>query len=101
MLGIERNTEETENSKKEGLNEEDMTLKGSRKMCTCMSDHSRKEAQRIMIDKMKGGMKRRKKVDRAKIDIKYIESEQRQNGNLTASRRRTIERRENPTTARG
>ncbi len=33
MLGIERNTEETENSKKEGLNEEDMTLKGSRKMC--------------------------------------------------------------------
>jgi hypothetical protein len=79
MLGIERNTEETENIKKEGRREEDMTQKGSRKMCTHMSDHRRKEAQRIMINEMKGGIKRRKKVDRAKIDIKYIESEQRQN----------------------
>ncbi len=34
MLEIERNTEETENSKKElGLRKEDMTQKGSRKMC--------------------------------------------------------------------
>ncbi len=32
MLEIERNTEETENSKKEGLREEDMTLKGRSKM---------------------------------------------------------------------
>ncbi len=56
-----------------------MTQKGSRKMCTRMSDHSRKEAQRIMINEMKGGIKRRKKMDRAKIFIKYIESEQRQN----------------------
>jgi hypothetical protein len=79
MLGIERNTEETENSKKEGLREEDMTQKGSRKMSTRMSDHSRKEAERININDMKGGIKRRKKVDRAKIYIKYIESEQRQN----------------------
>jgi hypothetical protein len=39
MLEIERNTEETENSKKEELREEDMTEKGSRKMCTRMSDH--------------------------------------------------------------
>jgi hypothetical protein len=58
MLEIERNTEETENSKKEGLREEDITQKGSRKMCTRMSDHSRKEAQRIMINEMKGGMKK-------------------------------------------
>jgi hypothetical protein len=48
-----------------------MTQKGSRKMSTRMSDHSRKEER-----------KRRKKVDRAKIDIKYIESEQRQNVRL-------------------
>jgi hypothetical protein len=33
MLGIERNTEETENNNKEGLREEDMTQKGIRKMC--------------------------------------------------------------------
>jgi hypothetical protein len=31
-----------------------------------------------MINEMKGGIKRRKKVDRAKINIKYIESEQRE-----------------------
>ncbi len=57
MLEIERNTEETDNSKKERLREEDMTQKGSRKMSTRMSDPSRKEAQRIMINEMKGGMK--------------------------------------------
>ena len=34
-----------------------MTQKGSRKMSTRRSDHSRKEAQRIMINEMKGGMK--------------------------------------------
>jgi hypothetical protein len=34
MYEIERNTEETENSKKEGLREEDITQKGCRKMCT-------------------------------------------------------------------
>ncbi len=66
MLEIERNTEETENSKKEGLNEVDMMLKGCRKMCTCMSDHRRKEAQRIMTNEMKGGTKKEEESGQSK-----------------------------------
>jgi hypothetical protein len=64
MLEIERNTEETENSKKEGLREEDMTLKGRSKMW--MSDCKRKEAQRIRINKMKGGMRKEEESGQSK-----------------------------------
>jgi hypothetical protein len=43
-----------------------MTQKGSRKRCTRMSDHRRKEAQRIMINEMKEGMKKKDESGQSK-----------------------------------